>query len=403
MDEIQEKIRTPVDATYTVAAKQSSLCAEVQNTRNECQKLQNNVKNIIAAVIASKSKVEGSVCHGDGTTESSCSSKTSVNTVKSLNSVHEIINSDEAIIRDGESSASDGIPELNNFIEMVNTGKIDCTDELLGELYNVNVRVDTVTEVANNLQHKWCEIDTAINTIKTEINDIKQYIKIENLLLHNFPPPPKEFTSLQYSQYVANLLNKYLPQLPVKVKWEHISTAHTLPTKTRKSNVIVVRFANRNVKEAIFNAKSLLPKHLAITEHLTENNLSVLKKAQDLFGYRYARTDNCKVFINLYGKSYKVSTIVEVHKLFVDYCEFIGSDQSELPSLPPAYISSAPTLSHHTNQTTNNYASIVKYGRHSNPNNPNRQSSRQKKPSHYKGYRGKPSTGYSVYNRKPLR
>ena len=410
MDEIEAKLRIPVDATNILTNKQSSLHAEVINTRSECQQLQNQMKNLIAVAIQSR-RSEDSERNGADTTESVCSSSTTVNTVKSVDSIKEIVNSDVAIISDGESGISDGTPnpDFDTFIKLAKEGKIDFTDELLKEIYNTNARIDAINEVANTLQDKWSEIDTTINIIKSEINDIKQYIKIENLLLHKFPLPPKGYTSLQYSQYVADLLNKYLPQLPVKVKWEYISTAHTLPTKSKKSNVIIVRFCNRNIRDAIFKAKHFLPKHLAITEHLTEMNLAVLKKAQELFGYSYIHTDNCKVLINLYGKAYKVSTINEVHKLFVDYCEFIGSEESELTSLPPASISHVQTPSYHNSTiNTNTYASMLKYGKESNTthyashNNSNRQSYHRNHPRHSKGYRGKRSTGYSVYNRKPL-
>ena len=94
----------------------------------------------------------------------------------------------------------------------------------------------------------------------------------------------------------------------------------------------MVRFSNRNVKEAIFKAKHLLPKNLSITEHLTESTLSILKKAQELFGYGYARTKNCKVFVDVFGKSIKVSNIDDVHKLFVEFCEFIGSNDYRQPA-----------------------------------------------------------------------
>ena len=420
MDEIETKLTIPIDATHKVAAKQSNLHSEVQRTRSECQQLQKNVKNIIAAAIASRSKVKSAEivqeteqenCPGNGAdTVYMCSSTNSTmkNTVKSIDSINEICNSssDEVVISD-DSGALDGIPEMDKFLKLVHEDRIDVTDELIRELYNVNVRIDTVNEVANRLQEKWCEIDTSLNTIKKEIDDIKQYIKKENLLLHNFRPPPKGCSSLHYSEYIANELNKWLPHLPVKVKWEYISTAHTLPTKSKKSKVIVVRFTNRNVKEAIYNSRKSLPKHLSITEHLTEYNLSLFKKAQELFGYGYVHTDNCKILVDLYGKSYKVSTIDELHKLFVDYCEFIGSDQSEQPSLPPTstyYIQALP----HYNTPTNNYVSAVKYGKYSNARNysnsniSNHQSSYDSNPSRRRGYRGKQSTGYSVYNRKPL-
>ena len=70
-----------------------------------------------------------------------------------------------------------------------------------------------------------------------------------------------------------------------------------------------------------------LPGRLAITEHLTASNLTVLKKAQELFGSA-ARTENCKVLVKIYGSDSVVSTIEDVQKLYNCYCEFIGSRES---------------------------------------------------------------------------
>ena len=153
-------------------------------------------------------------------------------------------------------------------------------------------------------------------------------LKLKTCCCISNPLKALQVSNIEYCQFVADQLNKLLPDLPFKLKWEHISTAHYLPTKSKKSNVIIVRFANRCVKEAVFNLRHTLPRHLAITEHLTERNLCVLKKAQELFGRFITCTINCKVNVKIDDRSHPLSSVEEVHKLFVEYCERIGHDDS---------------------------------------------------------------------------
>ena len=108
------------------------------------------------------------------------------------------------------------------------------------QLYEINTRIDTVNSVANNLQQKWSELDNVIKFILDELADVKQYLMKESLLLHNFPLPPRNITSLEYSMYVADQINEKLPELPITISWEHISTAHYFPTKAKKSDVIIL-------------------------------------------------------------------------------------------------------------------------------------------------------------------
>ena len=133
--------------------------------------------------------------------------------------------------------------------------------------------------------------------------------------------------------FVAQQLNTFLPKLPVSLKWEHISTAHYLPTKARKSQVIIVRFANRCLKDMIFENRHLLPSHLGITEHLTDRSLNIMNVARKLFGYDAVFSRDCKVIVDLYGRDHLVTSVDSVNGLFIHYCEFLGQTNAEL-SIP---------------------------------------------------------------------
>ena len=125
-------------------------------------------------------------------------------------------------------------------------------EKAVKELHVIQTELDKLRKSNTLITRKLEELDSYVTFIQVQINNILQYFKRDNILLHNFELPPKHYNTLQYSKYCADLLNKHLPNLPVEVKWEHISTAHWLPTKARKSDVILVRFCNRNVRDAIF-------------------------------------------------------------------------------------------------------------------------------------------------------
>ena len=227
---------------------------------------------------------------------------------------------------------------MQSFLASAAEGKLDLTDEFIQQLYDINSRIDKVNTVASDLQKKWSELDGGLKLLIDDVENLKQYTKKESLLLHNFPLPPSNVvTSLQYSMYVAKQLNTFLPKLPVSLKWEHISTAHYLPTKARKSQVIIVRFANRCIKDMIFEHKHLLPSHLGITEHLTDRSLNIMNTARKLFEYDAVFSRDCKVIVDLYGRDHLVTSVDSVNGLFIHYCEFLGKTNTELLSLDLAH------------------------------------------------------------------
>ena len=285
-------IHVPIDvSTDAVVEEQLNLRNDVTNQQKACLDMKNAMSMLLSKAIAKAKK--GNI----GSESSTCSSTSTIKTIKSVESIHVIADDSD----DEETNKVD-IPHLDEFLSMVDEGQIDISDELMKEMFNVNTRVDALNEVSSDLQKRWCELDTSVNKeITTTINNINQYFKIDNLLLHKFPIPPKRMSSLQFSQYVADYLNYILPYLPVPVSWQHISTAHYLPTKAKKSNVVVVRFCNRNIKDMIFNSKQYVRANIAIKEHLTEFNLIVLKKARELFGFKNAHTVSSFKFIKALG------------------------------------------------------------------------------------------------------
>ena len=321
------EIKIPIDITDAVAAQQR----DVDDTKKECRIMKSFIQNIVASAMASPKKNSTENIADDVNcsvgSQSTSSSSCTLKTIKSVESIDKIDISDESPSTTTDSSATALPPDFDSvrmrkFLDMVKDGAIELSDEIIKELYDANTRID-------DIQNRCANINDCIGDILSDINNIQQYFKIDNALLHGFKLLPKTATTLDYCIYVANQLNYYLkPYLPIEVKWEHISTAHWLPTKAKKSKVIVVRFCNRSVRDAILKVKHFLPPHLNISEHLTSDNLDVLKKAQELFGKCNTHTSNCKVIVNVCKKDHVVTSVKDVHKLFVNYCELIGSNDS---------------------------------------------------------------------------
>ena len=383
---LDENIHIPIDSN--VLAEQRSLHHDVTENQRNCEELKNFMLKILLAAKPSKSDESSK---SSSSSDSSCTTK-SFNTRKSIKSIHSI-SSDGKTINPDVGNHEHDTPSLDDCLSMATRGELDFSDEVMKELYAVNTRVDTLNAISNNIQGRWSELDSSINRLKKDIISIKQYQKIDNLLLHNFILPSnfQAMTSLEFSDYVAKQLNTLLPNLPLPVDWQHISTAHYLPTKSKKSVVVVVRFCNRNIKDMECN------------------------KVKELFGPNVSVcTESCKVYVDIDGKSNRVRSIDDVHKLFVNFCERIGSDDNYVFS--NSHIEknhSSPYMKHHsTNRHAVKHKSNIVQGNRNTPRQavsfsnrtffnsnrrPNFNSNRRKVPQG--GYQRKPNTHYSVHNR----
>lgn len=371
----------------------NDLRLDVESNQQDCVVLREVIQSMInAAVSSKKSSAPKSIATSDIVFKSA----------KSVRSIQAIESNNDDMLCDTitqENVPVQGISGMEEFINLASTGEIEFSDAFIKELYNVNCRVDAVNRVSSNLQERWCSLEQKVsqlessivnlkNDLKVEFNYVKQYQMVDNLIAHKFPLPTVMMTSLEFCKYVADQFNILLPQLPIPIKWEHISTAHPLPTRSGTSNTIVIRFSNRCIKDMIYSHRNYLKNGVLITEHLTQFNQSICNKAKSLFSSNCTvYTESCKIYINIDGKSHRLNSIDDVHKLFVKYCERIGGNDNykfitpstttplrKLCYVPKIYASTV--MPHHS--VSNRVVST---------------------PSSSYNYRGRRSTGYSVYNR----
>ena len=206
---------------------------------------------------------------------------------------------------------------MQRFLSSVSKGEIH--DDTIKEVYKLNEQLEEVKKESDDLKTKLVILDNALNEIKKDIANIKQYLKRDNLLFHKckLPNGYKNMSSLQFCVYMVKQINFLLPHLDYPLRLEHISTAHPLKTKRKGGNVIVVRFCNRFMRDQIFAQKDFISnKTCAITEHLTEENLNLYKKVKSLFGFDNTYTEKCSVFVNVNGVSKFVRSYEHAIELF---------------------------------------------------------------------------------------
>ena len=348
--------------TSVTNAEKEKLIKDLKHYEDSCLVVKGAVQSIVSATLASCS-------NNDSDSESVVTVINSGRNIsgdqRSLDSIHEIVSDDEMSRSDSEeevdiSDKEDGeeknavidedIPGLNKLLELISKGKVKLPDKVLSNLNELNLKMNALTQASSELQDRWHQIINTLEMQDKKIDGVNQYFKFDNLLLHKFRLPKKKLTSLQFSYYISEQLNYLLPNLPIPMHWSYISDAHPLKTKSKNSNVIIIRFCNRNIRHMIYDHRDDLPGRLAITEHLTESNLCILKRAKDLFGFHNAWTDKCNIIVFTNGKTTKVNTIQDVNELF------------ENTAIQPQNSNSSSTTNfnnHH--RSPNNFSSNHKY------------------------------------------
>ena len=315
---------------FIAHAEKAKLIEELKQHQDSCLSVKGAIQSIVTATLASSYNKDTSSDSESVVTIIKAGNNSSGDQ-RSLESIHQIISDDEISSTDSENvsqnednsdedinadNIDEDIPGLKKLLELISEGKIKICQKVLNDLIEHNIKINALSQASSEMQDRWQQIINTQEEQEKKIDGVNQYLKLNNLLLHKFHLPKNRLSSLEFSIFIAEQLNYFLPQLPVPVHWSHISDAHPLKTKSKKSNVIIVRFCNRNIRHMIYENRDSLPGRLMITEHLTEANLGVLKRAKDLFGFHNAWTDKCNIIVYNNGNTTKVNTIQDVNELF---------------------------------------------------------------------------------------
>ena len=142
------------------------------------------------------------------------------------------------------------------------------------------------------------EMKKEIDELRSQINEIDQYLRVNNLEFVGLPPPNDGETE---ETVIINACNS-LEGIDIVIHPEDIDISHPLPSKRRDGKPVhVARFISRKVKFAILSAKKsevnrqfkFRDQDVFINEHLSKTNrglfASAIEKKQAL-GYKFLWT-----------------------------------------------------------------------------------------------------------------
>ena len=144
-----------------------------------------------------------------------------------------------------------------------------------------------------------------ITAIQVEINDIQQYLRVNNLEVVGLPAPNDGESE---EKLLLNALNE-LEGLEEPIRSEDIDISHPLNSKRKDGkNVHVVRFVHRKTKFSILAAKKrdqnkqfqFRQNDVYVNEHLSKQNRGLFAAAQDkkrALKYKYCWTRGGVVYL----------------------------------------------------------------------------------------------------------
>ena len=184
------------------------------------------------------------------------------------------------------------------------------------------------------LENRVSAIDTDLQNAIRAQNDIEQYIKGWNILIHGLTDLPVRESGVridefefQFIDYICGFLNRHLGEhLHQRIQPHDIERAHTLyqgPKKTEK-RVVVVRFVRRVIRNNIFfNRRYLKNTKVSISDHLSAHNRQLLDVTKAVCGRDNTWTSLGQVFSKLNDRRYEFTSLSQV-KYVEDHPEMYG-------------------------------------------------------------------------------
>lgn len=162
----------------------------------------------------------------------------------------------------------------------------DSYDELLKKVKDHDSEIKDLKKRVSELENEKKNDET--NQLKKEINKLEQYGRRNNLEVHGLAE--------SLNENLLEKLNKIADQIEVpRLTTDNVEAVHRIPTKTKKTPMVIVRFINRNDRDAWLKNKQKLRSgaevdNVYLEENLTASNrklfFDVRTKAKHL-GYKF--------------------------------------------------------------------------------------------------------------------
>ena len=196
-----------------------------------------------------------------------------------------------------------------------------------------------------SLSDRYDYIDSSLQNCLQRLYNIEQYSRINSLLFHGFIKPPKGLHGRALKLWILNELNKLFPDLeggPVQAS--EIEFGHTFKTRKNVKHVLIVKFSCRFTRNAIFYAKSSLPKQsgVSITEHLTHQSIYLLNAAKEVVGDKNAWTSQTRIFAKTINNAHPIqitcpADINTLTNLMAPYVRPGRNGYNQNPPPPPGF------------------------------------------------------------------
>ena len=193
---------------------------------------------------------------------------------------------------------------------------------------NTSKEVQQAIDGISEKQRQW-RIAAAdlLMSLSRRVGSTEAYSRLNSLLWHHLPNIPEKaegenagLYTYRFCEWIVDQLNELFEGKlgSFKLTIGDIDTAHVLKTKSGKSNVVIVKFVRRTVRNLFwFNKRELGSgdSGVSVTEHLTEYNLNLLKAAKNVLDKKFVWTNQCQVFVKIGDRKHAISTKVELSDL----------------------------------------------------------------------------------------
>ena len=179
------------------------------------------------------------------------------------------------------------------------------------ELSELKCQFIALNDTVEKLTSKVISNEDDIADILERVVGLEAQTRRESLLIHNLPDIPKPQFRTEYNMigYTCKVLNELMPRKFI-IHPGHISTAHLIFSKNRNNNkpILLVKFVHRWMRNDFFyDRNSIRDKRVAITEHLCQFRLNLLREARKKFGYNNVFTDQSKIYRIFNGRTIKIN------------------------------------------------------------------------------------------------
>ena len=224
----------------------------------------------------------------------------------------------EGVLSSCVNPPSTAHPNLTETVNPPPTAHPNLTETVnprIAEAQNILLELSKANNTLTQLENKWSGLESEVNKQGVAINQLNQYLRLNNLLFHHMVNIPENLYGTAFSIEMANWINANIPALPSgPLNYWEIDAAHIQRKVTdRNSNhtkyVVIVRFVSRNRRNEVFFAKKQLLEsgsYVTITEQLTAENLDLLNEARKKVGFTDAWSNQGKIFISTGPKSKKM-------------------------------------------------------------------------------------------------